>query len=263
MSNRIHCLEVIDQEITPAQAIIHVRVTPERIAPGTEVRGRFIGPHCRYAGTVEVAYPLRPIPGSDAVEQLTARVVIPEPSLWEPESPFLYQGIVELWQDGQRSDQLGVSHGLRQVQLSERGLHVNGRVLVVHGTQVESCTEDAAQAMRDDGINLWLVPVEESTEGLWDLADQCGFLILGRIPSSAECDLVERLDRHASCLGWIVPEATPFLSCRGLQGFWSPAPDSSLPDSVRFVVRPASDGTNSDARQVPTFIVGPDKVEMV
>jgi hypothetical protein len=40
---------------------------------------------------------------------LAARVVIPEPSIWEPECPFVYDGVVELWQGDERCD-------VRQVQ---------------------------------------------------------------------------------------------------------------------------------------------------
>ncbi|HYV36006.1 MAG TPA: hypothetical protein VE988_09910, partial [Gemmataceae bacterium] len=35
---------------------------------------------------------------------LAMRVVIPEPSFWEPECPFVYDGVIELWQDGVRCD---------------------------------------------------------------------------------------------------------------------------------------------------------------
>ena len=55
--------------------------------------------------TVEVAYPLRPFEPKPADTQLAARVAIPEPSLWQPEHPFVYDAVIELWQNGQCSHQ--------------------------------------------------------------------------------------------------------------------------------------------------------------
>jgi hypothetical protein len=36
---------------------------------------------------------------------LAARVLIPEPNLWTDATPFVYEGTLDLWQDGQREDQ--------------------------------------------------------------------------------------------------------------------------------------------------------------
>src|SRR5262249_36609476 len=124
--NRIRQIEVRDRSLVPAEAEVWITVTPECQTTTTELRGRLMGPRCPYAGTVEVAYPLRALPPDRAVESpgLTKRVVIPEACLWELESPFLYQGPIELWQDGQRCDQVTISHGLRSLHLDERGLRI-------------------------------------------------------------------------------------------------------------------------------------------
>jgi hypothetical protein len=44
---------------------------------------------------------------------LAAQVLIPEPNLWTEATPFVYDGTVELWQDGQRCDTARVSVGLK------------------------------------------------------------------------------------------------------------------------------------------------------
>src|SRR5205807_8453434 len=98
MSNQIREVFLHDQLQDTAEAAIWIQVLSEHRTPTTEVRGRFVGPHCLYASTVEVAYPLRtfgrPPPG---LSVLARRVTIPEPCLWDPQSPFLYQGMIELW----------------------------------------------------------------------------------------------------------------------------------------------------------------------
>jgi hypothetical protein len=105
MSNHIMDIEVRTHRLSPAEAEVWVIVTGERTTAGTAVRGRFVGPKCTLASTIEVVYALRPFPRKPTeLPELIARVVIPEPSVWEPECPFVYDGVIELWQDGERCD---------------------------------------------------------------------------------------------------------------------------------------------------------------
>ena len=207
MSNRIRNVEVRDRLVSPAQAEVHILVTPEQRTPATEVRGRLMGPSCPYSHTVEVAYALRPLAEAAKGEALACRVIIPEPSLWEPQSPFLYRGPVELWQDGARQDRVTVGHGLRQIQLGPRGLRVNGRPLALRGREVDRLSDEEALALRRAGHNLLLTSAAEAAAPLWDTADRLGFLVLGRVTDADGATLrrLADLDRHPSCLGWLVP----------------------------------------------------------
>jgi hypothetical protein len=106
MSNRIRDLQVTQRRWDAAEAELWITVVPEQLTPTTEVRGRLVGPRCPGVSTVEVAYPLRPLSRPpEGLAGLTARVIIPDPLAWEPQSPFVYEGPVELWQDGQKCDQ--------------------------------------------------------------------------------------------------------------------------------------------------------------
>ena len=92
-------VEVQNRVLNPAEAEIWITAHPTERHADLELRGRLMGPRCPYATTVEVAYALRPCPRSVADSgQTAARVLIPEPNFWEPQSPFLYRGPVELWQ---------------------------------------------------------------------------------------------------------------------------------------------------------------------
>jgi hypothetical protein len=144
---------------------------------------------------------------------LTRRVVIPEACLWDPESPFLYQGVIELWQDGQRCDQVIRTHGLRSFHLSERGLRVNGRSLALRGRLITGCSDEEALMLRQAGCNLFVASVAEQTLPLWAQADRLGFLMLGRVTDDREQTRrsLEELSRHPSCLGWIVEETQSSL----------------------------------------------------
>src|SRR5438552_150223 len=155
MTNRITRVEIRNHSLTPAEAEVWVTVHAEAVTPATEVRGRLMGPSCAYSSTVEVAYPLRPLahPPAD-VPPHTMRVVIPEPSLWDPESPFLYRGPVELRQDGRPVDRVGVSHGLCSSSLTPRGLLWNGKPLRLRGRSARGLTDDTTLSLRRDGFNL-------------------------------------------------------------------------------------------------------------
>src|SRR5262245_48357788 len=122
MNPRIHAVRLANHRLSPAEAELWVAVQTDLPGAAVEVRGRLMGPRCPYATTVEIACPLRPLPAAlDAAGGYQARVLIPEPSLWAPQTPFLYFGPLELWQDGRRCDQVQLSHGLRVLQLGPQG----------------------------------------------------------------------------------------------------------------------------------------------
>jgi hypothetical protein len=220
MENRIRRIEVHDRSLNPVSAEVWISVLPEQHTATTEVRGRLMGPFCPYSSTVEVAYPLRPLPPalgaltrprSPNLSGLTVRAVIPEASLWEPQCPFLYYGPIELWQDGQCCDRIILNHGLRSLQRNERGLCVNGRPLSLHGRKITSCSDEEATQLHQAGYNLLIAPVSANSLAVWEQADRFGFLVLGQLGEGAdETRLVDMLRPHASCLGWLSAE------CRAL-----------------------------------------------
>jgi hypothetical protein len=121
MSNRILNVELRTRRADVAEAEVWVSATAERLSATTELRGRLVGPKCPGVTTVEVAYVLRPFPHPPAeLAGLVGRVVIPEPNLWEAVRPFVYDGVIELWQDGERCDVRHVP-GYRLLTVSREG----------------------------------------------------------------------------------------------------------------------------------------------
>jgi hypothetical protein len=239
MKNRIRLLEVQDHSLIPAEAELRVRVVPDYVGPGIEVRGRLMGPTCRFSTTVEVAYHLRPVPGAE----LLWRVIIPEASLWEPECPFLYQGPVELWQEGQRCDRRIIRRGLRSLALGGSGLRVNGRSLTLRGALVQELTEEQALRWRQTGHNLLLAPVEK--EEIWEMADRLGFLVLGRLGGAAVSgQILSDRAGHPSCLGWLA------------------APGQAIPEGLPAGTWAGSevDAAHREAAPGASFVAGPPEV---
>src|SRR5262245_6527078 len=204
MTNHIQHVELRDRSVVPAEAEVHVTVTPAFLDAGTAVRGRLMGPRCRFASTVEVAYHLRPLLVPTGRPAVTLRAIIPEASLWEPESPFLYTGPIELWQDGTRCETLELRHGLRHVSVGPRGLRLNGRLIRLRGRRVEAVDDALALQLREAGYNLLVAPVGPATAAVWEVADRIGFFVLGQVGPETNATHPARLAWHPSCLGWLL-----------------------------------------------------------
>src|ERR1700749_4582270 len=94
--------------LTHAEAEIRFLVTCAANGTDMHVRGRLMGPRCPYASTVEVAYPLKEIertggPGGET--SILLKTIIPEPSMWDPQSPMLYAGPLGIWHHDQMLEQ--------------------------------------------------------------------------------------------------------------------------------------------------------------
>jgi hypothetical protein len=204
MANRIRFVEVRNLVLNPAEAELSVRLIPERSHERAEVRGRFSGPVCAYSSTVEVAYPLQSLVGRpDDLGNLHKRVVIPEPSWWEPVSPFLYNASIELWEDGQLCDRVEMQRGLRALRRSGRQFLLNGRPLQIRATCYDRQSREELVQLHQAGVNMLLVPMATSHRGIWDLADQVGFLVIGRLGSGEESLSITRaLGEHPCVFGW-------------------------------------------------------------
>lgn len=276
MTNRIREVHVSNPLLDPATTHVWIAVYPDELTSTTQVRGRLMGPRCVYATTVEVAYPLREISreyATTGTPRITVRVVIPEASFWDPESPFLYEGPLELWQGGQCCEQRLLRHGLRQLTLGPRGLRWNGRPLMVRGVARSTCSEAEARLLRQVGYNTLLVDVRPETAGVWDAADRLGFLVLGRIEMADpdQRQQVQALAAHPCCLGWLlrgaegVPEERVVAGIEGLRSPWqeqlvgvelAQPPRGPLPTTMAFVACTVERLPELGAVPLPRLVLG-------
>jgi hypothetical protein len=208
MGNRIISVDLLTTRFDPAEAEFAVVVTPEQLLPDLELRGRFTGPKSPYGETIEVAYNLRPLAPEDELPR--ARVIIPEPSFWEPAAPFIYDGIVELWQAGELADRRKVSHGLRNLALRRHGLSLNGQLFKFRGARVNRLDESEARRLHEAKFNWLMTPVTAENVGIWEIADRYGFLVLGQVDATGDEVFwlaEEQTSSHISCFGWVLPQA--------------------------------------------------------
>jgi hypothetical protein len=206
MPNRILDVVVVNYRLDPHETELRVHVKTEHLTPTTEIRGRLLGPRCAYSSTIEIAYALREVERSGHLE---LRAVIPEASWWDPESPFLYDGAIELWHDGALGDRIEFGHGIRVLQINSKGLRLNGRPFLLRGRIIESSmSESAAQNLRAAGINTLFVNVVEPRHDFWRLADRLGFFVLVTTDDPQRfVQLRNDLAGRASTFGWVFNRA--------------------------------------------------------
>ena len=212
MANHIRDIVVRDHRLDPVESEVWITVEPEERTETTRIGGRLMGPRCPYSSTVEVAYPLRPWnkeQGENDVENLTMRVIIPEASPWEPETPFLYDGPLELWRGDAKLDERRVSYGLRSLALRRKGLVLNGKPFSFRGVKVSHLDEGQARRLHDAQFNLLYAPVTGDDDALWQLADRYGFFVLGQVDAASDDRywfVEERLNPHTCAFGWVLPQ---------------------------------------------------------
>lgn len=203
MGNRIRDVQVVNHRLDPHESELRIIVELEELTPTTQIKGRLMGPRNVYRSTVEVPYPLREI---ERAETIVLRVVIPEASWWEPKTPFLYQGAAELWQDGELCGRVEISHGIRWLQLTAKGLRLNGRPFVLRGKVVQpDFSPPHVSALRDVDMNSLLTCSSDAGVGSLSIADRFGCFVLvewlGYLGTLLHC--AKALNKHASCFGCI------------------------------------------------------------
>jgi beta-galactosidase/beta-glucuronidase len=115
--NRFKNVAAEVRRLSAVEAEVWIIIEAEKITATTEVRGRLVGPHCPGISTIEVAYPLRPIPHPpQGLPQLSRRFNVPDPSLWELDRPFIYHAMIELWEAGEHCDSAEFDYGLRMAE---------------------------------------------------------------------------------------------------------------------------------------------------
>jgi hypothetical protein len=161
-----------------------------------------MGPNCPYASTIEVAYPLRPFAKlPEGFSPMTRRVVIPEPSRWDVVSPFLYQGFIELREDGQMCDRISVRHGLRAVQIGAYGVRWNGDGILLHAVERDQMPAAEVAQLREVGVNTIVTSAEQKE--LVAEAERVGMLVLVKV-KQPDADV---LRLSPAILGWVLPSA--------------------------------------------------------
>ena len=105
-------IEIVQLSAAVADVQVHVDFAND-VPADYRLTGRVTGPRCPGTETIEIAYALRQLPITSA-RRRSARMVIPEPNIWDSVTPFTYGGMVEVWQGDEKVTELPLEIGLRQ-----------------------------------------------------------------------------------------------------------------------------------------------------
>jgi hypothetical protein len=88
-------------------ALADLRLEFPALPADAEVRGRLIGPRCPGVSTIEIAHHLRPLGGG------VWQALIPEPALWTPDRPYVYEGPADVYHRGVKTTSISLAICLR------------------------------------------------------------------------------------------------------------------------------------------------------
>lgn len=277
--SKIMSVDFRPTELSPTQASLSLSARLSQHVEDAELRGQLRGPSCSYCNTIELAYPIRPQgwttthPHSHPV----SRVLIPEPCWWDTQSPFLYYGVVELWQGNRRLDILvDVPVGLRHLNTEGAHWYWNGQPLKLRGVRGTDISERTLGRLRDRLVNLMLIPLENATPYFCDLADRKGMLILVEVCQGDDCNHIRLISRRTCCVGFVVnadvlPTATDtgdrlaqlkeHVSLPAVLGLMTRRVLADVPQAIQFLVCSGSMAPRMRGLGLPLLLLGSAKEE--
>lgn len=142
--NLLDNLDVFYRELTPARAIVYARLEGLENAWEYSFTGLVRGPRCIYSATLPSIYHLSHTGPSIAV---TAKCLVTDPCYWSPETPNIYDVVVEL----RRGNEV-IASEIRQIGL--RPLGISGKIFTWEGKPWVLRAISRGSAMNQD-VSAW------------------------------------------------------------------------------------------------------------
>lgn len=101
-------IEIVAGDVTDVEARVTARYRGDMT--GVILRGTLCGPFCEKARTLPAEFQFRKT-GTDA----EVETLVPDPCMWTPEMPHLYQADVEAWQGDELVAEYHGTIGLRRL----------------------------------------------------------------------------------------------------------------------------------------------------
>ena len=212
---------------------IEVTVENQNSSPGKVIVNVYVADR---SGNIIGKAPAQPVSlGNNESKTIKQKISVTGPVLWSLENPYLYRVVADVRSSGQIIDSRKVRFGIRTIDISSKGLFINGKYVKVHGVcnhqdhaGVGSALPDYLQyyrirLLKDMGANAYRSSHNPPTPELLDACDSLGMLVLDEnrlLNSSPEyLDQFEKLikrDRNRACVflwsigneeGWV--QTTP------------------------------------------------------
>jgi len=208
-------LEQLELYCGDASAIeARVRVRLPHSDPGkSRLMGHIVGPRCDFARTLPAKIPLR---SGDASSGLKCEAVIPDPCLWTPQLPMLYDVYVELRQDGNLVATAQRPLAIRMFGPRGRDLNLAGKRWVLRGVRQGLAPAAPLSAWRETGAAMLLAELDEA---LALEAARQGVPLVAMVRKTTTAEVAAELRRLARCpavMAAAINAAAPLPSDVGL-----------------------------------------------
>ena len=196
-------VELFFGHVSMAEARIYARWTANSIGEGP-ITGTIRGPRCAYSKTLPATIPFRE-KGPGLTRLIEA--IVPDPCLWTPELPFLYDVSIE-WHNSQQQHQTTRQVvGMRAFGVRDGGFRWETRPWVLRAQRVASANPHDFPLWRDADVAL-AVPWPE--DSLCQQAGEVGTMLVALCHDAASNPLAElqRLSRWPAVVLAVLPIST-------------------------------------------------------
>lgn len=223
-------------ERRPADHIAALRLVPELADGSVQVAIRLARPlPANHDVDLVVSGPDGPcaslvVAAAAGQEHVDARIVVPDPQAWSPDSPTLYRLAAMLRRDGQDVDSRTETFGFRTVAVKDGRILLNGQPIVLRAALDQDyypdgiCTppsvaflEDQFRKAKELGLNGLRCHIKVPDPRYYEVADRIGLLIWAELPNTGRLTdrsarrlretlrgIVERDGNHPSIICWTI-----------------------------------------------------------
>ncbi len=181
---------VTTPEVSPesAEVLVQVAIANSTVTAGKAVvRCSLEGPNGELEATIATEIFLSAKSESD----VTQRIKVPNPQLWDLDSPNLYTLVTQVMNGGQVIDEVRTPFGIRSAEFkSETGFWLNGKNFKIKGVCLHHCGgavgaavplgvwERRLKILRSLGVNAIRTAHNPPAPEFLDLCDRMGFLVM-------------------------------------------------------------------------------------
>jgi beta-galactosidase len=164
--------------------------------------------------------------GAGATREVVQEIQVAKPRLWSPQTPYMYQVRTELVEKGKTLTTQQTRIGIRQIQIDQEGLRINGEKMVLRGANrhqeypyIGNALPDDAQyrdarKIKEAGFDYIRLSHYPQSPAFLDACDELGLVVMDCImgwqyfnkdPAFAElkyqeCRQLVRRDRNHPCV---------------------------------------------------------------
>ncbi len=182
------------EAVSPQQATLQVQTEVKNDHPGArEAQIRIVLRDKQGQVLAEALSPATTV-AAGSFGTIKQQLTIPNPTMWSPDQPYLYDLTVELVQKGKAIDQLALQTGVRSFQIAADGFYLNGEKLFLRGTNrhqeypyIGYALSDNAQyrdayKIKEAGFNFVRSSHYPQSPAFLAACDELGLLVMDAIP---------------------------------------------------------------------------------